>query len=469
MTSTRVWGSVRRIAPLAWPVFVGQLAVLAFGTIDTVMIARYGATDLAALAVGAAVYITVFVGLMGVVMAIGPIAGQLYGAGRLRDAGGQLHQAVWLALGLSVLGSSLLMVPEPFLATAQASPDVEAKVRAYLLNLAIALPPALLFQAFRGFNTAVSRPKIVMAVQLGGLTLKLPLNLLLIYGVESLRIPALGAAGCSAATAIVMWLQLMIAWWVLRRDSFYEPFGLHVNRLDKPHGRSLKDQLRLGVPMGLSILIEVTGFTFMAIFISRLGATAVAGHQLAANMVALMFMLPLAIANATATLVAQAIGAGRPHDARRLGWHGVLVGATLATAVAVTVFVLREQVLRAYTDNPVIIAAALPLLAWVVLFHIADATQTVAAFVLRAYRMAVAPMLIYALAIWGVGLAGGYVLAFDVTGLTPDAMRGARGFWSAATLGLCLSGIGMGAFLAGVLRAQKRKHTTSPQPAAHNP
>src|SRR5215203_2524640 len=86
----------RRIAPLAWPVFVGQVAVLAFSTIDTVMVARTTATDLAALAVGAAVYISVFVGLMGVVLAVGPIAGQLFGAGRLRDCGHELQQAMWL-------------------------------------------------------------------------------------------------------------------------------------------------------------------------------------------------------------------------------------------------------------------------------------------------------------------------------------------------------------------------------------
>lgn len=301
MTQHSLLESARRIAPLAWPVFIGQLAVLAFSTVDTVMVARYAALDLAALAVGAAAYITIFVGFMGVVLAIGPIAGQLFGAKKLHEAGEQLHQAVWLALGLSVLGSALLLMPDPFLYAAQTQPAVAEKVRAYLGYLAIALPPALIFQAFRGFNTAVSRPKIVMVLQLVGLSLKVPLNALLIYGMPAWNVPSMGAAGCGLASAIVMWLQLLLAWWVLRRDPFYAPFGLHVTRLARPAWRSLKELLRLGVPMGLSILIEVTGFTFMAIFISRIGATAVAGHQLAANLVSLMFMMPLAIANATTT------------------------------------------------------------------------------------------------------------------------------------------------------------------------
>jgi multidrug resistance protein, MATE family len=128
--------AARRIAPLAWPVFVGQVAVLAFGTVDTVMAARAGALDLAALAIGGATYITVFIGLMGVVLAVGPIAGQWFGAGKHAECGAQLHQAMWLALALSVLGCAVLLFPQPLLALARASPEVAAKARSYLAALA---------------------------------------------------------------------------------------------------------------------------------------------------------------------------------------------------------------------------------------------------------------------------------------------------------------------------------------------
>ncbi len=460
MTRPSLWHSARRIAPLAWPVFVGQLAVLAFSTIDTILLARHSALDLAALAIGGSVYISVFVGLMGVVLAIGPIAGQLFGAGKLRECGQQLHQAMWLALALSVLGCTLLLFPQPFLSLSRASPEVAGKVRAYLGALAFALPPALLFTAFRGFNTAVSRPKVVMALQLVALLVKLPLTALLVFGITlptplgTLQLDALGAPGCGVATAIVMIGQMLVAWQLLRRDPFYARFGFKA-RLSAPHRASLVNLLRLGVPMGLSIAIEVTGFTFMAFFISRIGATPVAGHQIAVNLVSLMFMMPLAIANASSTLVAQRIGAGDAADARRLGWHGLEAGVLIAATMGAAVYLLREQILRLYTHDSIIIGAALPLLAWVAVFHIADAAQTVAAFVLRAYRMAVAPLVIYAVAIWGVGLGGGYALAFDSSGLVPAALHGALGFWSAATLGLVIAGAGMSAFLAWMLRRSR--------------
>jgi len=445
-------------------VLVGQLAVLAFSTIDTVMVARHSALDLAALAIGGAAYISVFVGLMGVVLAVGPIAGQLFGANKLVEAGQQFHQAVWLALALSVIGSTLLLFPQPFLALSRAQPEVAIKVRGYLGALAFALPPALVFTAFRGFNTAVSRPKIVMAIQLGALLLKLPLNAALVFGFAAatpfgaLRIEAMGAPGCGVATAIIMALQLVTGWIVLRRDAFYLPFGLRSWSLTPPSRASLAGLLRLGVPMGLAIGIEVTGFTFMAFFISRLGATPVAGHQIAVNLVSLMFMVPLALANATSTLVAQRIGADDPRDARRIGWHGLQIGVLIAAVMGGSAYLLRNRLLHLYTANEVIIAAAMPLLAWVMLFHIVDAGQTLGSFILRAYKIATVPVVIYASAIWGVGLGGGYVVATDLTGLTPPALLGAPGFWAAATVGLTLAAIGLCGFLAWMLHTQRQSH-----------
>jgi MATE family multidrug resistance protein len=457
--------NARRIVPLAWPVFVGQIAVLAFGTADTVLLARYASLDLAALAVGGEAYISVFVGLMGVVMAIAPIAGQLYGAGRHAQAGAQLRQAAWLAVALSAAGCALLVHPQPFLSLAHAQPAVAGKVRAYTGALAFALPPALLFAAFRGFNTAVSRPKAVMAIQLAGLALKLPLSALLIYGAAlptpagELRIPSLGIAGCGIATALVMWAQWLVGWTLLRRDPFYAPFGWHRQRgsgFPWPRADALAALLRLGVPMGLSILVEVTGFTFMAFFIARLGTVPAAGHQIAANLAGLLFMMSLAIANATSTLVAQRVGAGDRRDARRLGWHGLALACGMAAAMGGALIALRGRVVGGYTHDPQVAAAALPLVAWVGVFHVFDAAQTVAAFVLRARRIATAPLVVYALCVWVVGLGGGYALAFGAAGVVPAAWRGAPGFWLAATLGLLLAALALNALLALRMRIDRR-------------
>ncbi|WP_242481105.1 MATE family efflux transporter [Rubrivivax gelatinosus] len=453
--AARLADSARRIAPLAWPVFIGQLSVLAFSTVDTVLVARHSASDLAALAVGSAAYITTFVGFMGVVMALAPIVGQLFGAGRHADAGRQLHQAVWIALFFAAIGCTLLVFPTPFLALANATPEQADKVRGYLLALAVALPASLLFTAYRAFNVAVSRPKAVMALQIGALALKIPLSTALVFGVPALGVPELGVLGCGIATAVAMWAQTVAGYALLRRDPFYGAFHLGGRVLDAPDRPAIWAQLRLGLPSGAAVLVEVSGFTFMAIFIARLGETPVAGHQIAANLVSLLFMLPLAIANGASTLVAQRIGALDASAARRLGWHGVVIGAGLAAFNGGLLFLLREPVVGLYTGDAAVVAAALPLLAFVAVFHIADAMQTVAAFVLRAWRIATVPLVINATALWGVGLGGGYLLAFDPAGVLPAALHGARGFWVASTVGLILTAAALTAFLAWTMRRQR--------------
>ncbi|MFG6466507.1 MATE family efflux transporter [Roseateles sp. BYS87W] len=428
MTRIRFADSVRRLVPLAWPVLVGQIAVMMFSTIDTLMMGRVGPADLAGLAVGSAAYVTIFVGLMGVVLAVGPIAGRQFGAQDLPGAGRSFVQAQWLALLLCVPGCLALWFPDPFTALAQLDAAQADKVRAYTRPEAFALPAALLFTAFRGFSTAVSRPKAVMAMQLAGLTAKVPLNAVLVFGWGP--VPALGVAGCGWATALAMISQAAAAAVLLRRDPFYRPFQIPHLWHTRPQWPDLLALVRLGLPMGGSILVEVTGFTFMAFFVARLGATPVAGHQIAVNLVAMMFMIALALATAAGTLVAQHLGAGDKPAARTVGRHAMALAALTAATVGALVAWGREPIVGLYTRDATTAAAALPLLVWVWFFHLGDALQTVAAYVLRAYQVATLPMVIYVVALWGLGIGGGYLLAFG-----PQA-AGAVGFWQAATAGL---------------------------------
>ncbi len=451
--------SARGIAQLAWPVLVGQLAVLAFSTIDTVLVARYAAVDLAALAIGVAVFVTVFTGAMGVILALGPIVAQHFGGGRWHEAGAMLHQGVWVALVLAVPRALLLAHPAPFLWLARASPEVSTKVQDYTLALAFSLPASCLFTVWRAFNTAVSRPKAVMAIQIGALLLKIPLSVLLIQGAPVVGLPAFGVPGAGIATAVAMWSQVLVAAWVLRSDPFYSRFAVVAPgklRLRRPDLARIRELLALGLPMGGAIVVEVTGFGFMAFFIARLGTLPVAGHQIASNLLGILFMMPLALSNATSTLVGQRIGAGDGASAERLAWHGLALATMASTVLAVLLWLLRGPVVAIYTPDPAVAAAALALLGWVAVLHVLDAVQTVAQFVLRAFKIAFVSMAIYTVALWGVGLGGGYLLAFDATGLVPQALRGAAGYWAAATVGLAVAAVALLACMTWVLRRYTR-------------
>jgi multidrug resistance protein, MATE family len=196
----------------------------------------------------------------------------------------------------------------------------------------------------------------------------------------------------------------------------------------------------------------VTSFTFMAVLIARLGTAAVAGHQIVANLVAILFMVPLSLGIATSVLVAQSLGASDPKAARRAALRGFRVALGIAMAAAALLWLLRETIVSSYTSDPAVAAVALSLLGLAAVFHLFDAAQGIAGFVLRGYKATFWPMVIYGVALWGIGLGGGYWIGLNPTPFGPP--RGPLGFWEAATAALVLAAT----LLCLLAAAVSRKH-----------
>ena len=434
----RLREDVPAILKLATPILVGQLAVIAFGVLDTAMTARYSAEDLAALAMASAIFISIYVGLTGIVSALAPIAGQLFGAKRLNEIGEEVRQATWLAIALSILGCLVLLNADHLLDLAHASAEIHAKANLYLSILAIGLPASLGMRVLMGLHNAVSRPAVITAVQLAGLALKLPLNALFIYG--GFGIEAMGGPGCAVATVIVTWLWLLVTLIIVWNGRFYQSFEIF-KQFSRPNLQRIWVILKLGAPIGFSYLIEVTSFTFMSLFIARFGVTALAGHQIVANLGTVIYMVPLSLSIATMTLVSQSIGANRQDRAEEIGWSAVTFTTLLCIVIGIAVWFLRMFLLDLYSPPEAVKQFAIPLFLFIALYQIFDSLQVTAAFILRAYRIAFLPMIIYAISLWGVGLGGGYILGFNLTGSIPLSMQGASGFWLANSISLGLAAI----------------------------
>nr|WP_311527483.1 MATE family efflux transporter [uncultured Ralstonia sp.] len=428
---------VRRITALAWPVLIGQLAVIAFGVLDTAMAGRASAADLAAIGLGGSIYVTVYISLMGVLQALSPIAGQLYGAQKHGEIGEEVRQAVWLGLALAAIGMLILWFPAPLLQLADATPELAEKATAYLRYEALALPAALGFRIYSALNNALSRPVMVTVLQLGGLVIKFPLNALFLYG--GMGMPAMGGPGCALASMIISWLWFVAAAAILTCNPAYKPFAIFTH-YSPPNRARLWALVRLGVPMGFTYLIEITSFTLMAIFIARMGTVVLAGHQIAANLGAVAYMVPLSLSIATSTLAAQSIGARDRAAARRISLNGIKLAVTCAAIVGAAVLLLRRELVSLYTHDTAVLAIAVPLLPFIAFYQMFDALQVMTAFILRAYKIALIPTVIYALSLWGLGLGGGYVLGFGLVGDTAIALRGAAGFWAANGLSLMVAG-----------------------------
>ena len=433
---SRLREDVPSLLKLAAPLLIGQLAVIAFGVLDTAMTARYSANDLAALAMASAIFISIYVGLTGVISALAPIAGQLFGAKRFDEIGEEVRQSAWLAIGLTVLGCLVLLNADYLLQIAHVSPEIEGKARLYLDILALGLPASMGMRVLMALHNAVSRPTVITVVQLIGLGLKLPLNWLFIYG--GFGFEGMGGPGCAVATVIISWLWLIITLSFVVLDRFYKPFKIF-SHFSMPDWRRIWTLLRLGAPIGFSYLIEVTSFTFMSLFIARLGTTALAGHQIIANMGTVIYMVPLSLSIATMTLVSQAIGADKQQRAEEIGWSSVFFTTVVCISIGIAVWVFRIALLDLYDPPAEVKVFSIPLFLFIAFYQFFDALQVTAAFILRAYRIAFWPMLIYAGSLWGVGLGGGYLMGFNILGNTPKFLQGANGFWAGNSISLGLA------------------------------
>ena len=429
---------VRGIVGQARPILVGQFAGMAFAVVDTVLCGRASAVDLATMGLGLSVYSTVFVGLMGATNALNPIVAQHFGGGRPAAIGATYVQGLWMALLLAALGMVPLLTASLWLPWLHAPAEVEPHVARYLRVLALALPGALMFRTIYAVNTAVSRPHVVMTLQLMGLAFKVCLSDLLIFG--GLGVPRMGAVGAAIASVVVFWTLFLLGFGYMWRSTFYRRFLIH---RAWPRWSAQREILHLGVPMSVSYALEATSFTAITLLAARLGTTVMGGHQVVANLAALCFMLPLSLSVATATLTAQAIGAGDARRARETALTGLRIGGLVAVATVLTVWLLRGEILRLYSRDPAVVATALTLGPYLAAFHFFDALQTVASFVLRAYKLAIAPTVIHACALWGLGVIGGYLVAFGGFWGPP---WGIAGMWLMQSVALALAALLLVAF-----------------------
>jgi MATE family multidrug resistance protein len=361
--------------------------------------------------VGSAIYISIYVALNGLMQALLPVWSELRGAGQREALGQSVRQALYLCFSVSLIGTLALLWPDPWLNATQVPQALQADVRAYLHVLAIAVGPSLLFRMYATLNQSLGMPWRVTALQLAALCIKVPLSIWFTLGGWGLN--AHGVVGCAWATLLVNTWLLLMGIHHLRHDPVYTPYRIW-QPLEAVHWPTLRQFLRLGVPSGLSLMVEVTAFTMMALFISRQGVVAAASHQIATSLASLMYMVPLALGIASSARVGFWLGANQARHAEQAAHTGLKICGGLALLCAGTVALSREALAHLFSANTDVAIAAASVLLWVALYHLVDALQAVCAFILRCYRITLLPLAIYCVMLWGVGLGGACVWAYDV-------------------------------------------------------
>lgn len=438
---------LRLFIKILWPILIVQISFNLMTLLDTMMSGQVGTVDLAGVAIGSSLWMAVSIGLSGILVALSPIIGQLV-ASNQRDAIGQhVTHGFYMAIIISaVVVTAGIIGLDDLLAVMKLDAEVHRIAKHYLIGLSMGIVPFFVSNVLRFFFDAQGHTRITMIVLVIAVPLNALLNYLLIFG--KLGFPRLGGVGSGYATAITYWAIMLVSigmtFWIRSMRS-YRLF-LH---WPLPSWRVWKEQLAIGVPMGLTMFFEASIFSIVTLLMGNMFSTeVVAAHQAAINFTSLIFMLPLSTSMALTILVAYEIGAGRYLDARQYSRCGIVIAMGLMFTFALLMFLLRAPIASLYTKEAAVIGLIVHFFLYAVFFQLTDSAQAALLGILRGYKDARIPFFIAFVSYWLVGIPAGYMLA-------AYSSLGPFGLWVGITFGLTCACIGFSLRLRQVSRATR--------------
>jgi len=436
---------------LALPMMVAQMAQVGTGFVDTVMAGRVGTADLAAVSLGASVFVTMYVTLIGVAAALNPILAQQHGRGETTALGDTARQGLWFGLLLGIFGAIMMLAIQPLLRLWLELPaEVEDKAMLFIDGAAMGMPAAILHRALAAFASSLGHTRPLMVVSVCGLLLNIPLNYALIHGLYGL--PALGGAGCGWATGMVMWFNALALFLVIKHKAAYRRYAF-TGQFSWPQWARFPAFFKLGLPIGLSFFVEVSLFSFIALLIAKLGTTVVATHQTVINFSSVIYMIPQSIGTAATIRVGQSVGAGNYRQARLACGVSLALGLAMAALTMLWVLLDRYSIMQLYSTDPAVIALGGSLMLFAAFYQLTDAMQTIASSALRGYKITSVPMVIHIVSFWGLGLLLGAWLGLG------SPQMGVHGFWGALVISLSAAGLLLVSYLAYVSRQRLHRQT----------
>ncbi len=416
---------------IAGPIVLAEIGWMAMGFVDTMFVGRVGPEAIGAVGIGTAVFNTLALFGMGLVLALDTLVSQAYGAKSLSSC----HRA--MIAGLYLVG----LVAVPMLGVAGLTtwslrywglpPDVLRLAVPYLGILTWSLLPLLLYAVFRRYLQAMGLVAAVTFALISANAVNAFANWVLVFG--HLGIPALGTNGSAIATLasrIYMSAVLLVA--ILRHNARRELGLFHVSW--RFNGRMVRRLFMLGLPAAGQVTLEMGVFSAVTALAGRVGEASLAAHQVVLNLAGLTFMVPLGVGSAGAVRVGHAVGRRDVHGARRSGWTALLLGAAFMTCAAATFLLAPTPLIHLFTTDRAVVALGVSLLAVAAMFQLFDGLQGVSTGVLRGLGDTRTPMVTNLLGHWLLGLPVGYALCFA-------AGWGVVGLWVGLSIGLMAVGI----------------------------
>lgn len=418
-------------ARLAAPLAAGHLSTGMIGFVDAVVAGRHTTTTLASVSVGTALFWLPMMIPLGTLMAVPPAVSQRDGGGRRGEIGPLFRQALWLAALLGLAMFAFLTVAPHALAPMGIAPGIRPGAEGFMHAIRWGVPALALYLCMRYLSDGLHWTWPSMVFGFGGLVVLVPLGIALTFGIGPL--PELGATGLGIASAVMMWMQALAMAIYLARARRFADLGLFA-RFDAPDRRVIGGLVRTGLPIGVTVLMEGSLFIVTALLIGRLGEVPAAAHQIAINVASLAFMIPFGIAEATTVRVGHAVGRRDVEGVARAARAGYTLLLATQTLAALVMLAGNDAIVALYTRDAAVAALAATLLLYAAAFQFPDGIQVVSAGALRGLDDTRVPMLLAALAYWGIGMPVG-------AGLGLGLGWGPTGMWLGLIAGLSVAAV----------------------------
>jgi MATE family multidrug resistance protein len=416
---------------LAGPVILAEIGWMSMGIVDTIMVGPLGPAAIGVSGMSNSLFFAVAIFGMGIMLGLDALVAKAYGAGRPDDCVRWLQHGVLVAL---IVTPTIMLIFYGGLTTIMhwgLHPAVRAQAQPYMAILGLGAPPLLLYATFRRYLQGIHAVRPVMVALVTANLVNAIGNWALIWG--HLGMPALGINGSAWATVgarvyMAAFLGLAIVREHRRRRDVHAPVAF---AFDAARVRQL---LALGVPAASQVTLEVGVFAAVSALAGTLDPVSLGAHQIALNIAALAFMVPLGLSSAAAVRVGHAVGAGDQRRAVQAGWTALAVGAVVTALVGASFIAWPMPMLRAFTSDPQVLSIGVRLLWIAAAFQLFDGTQAVATGVLRGIGDTRTPMVVNVVGHWVFGLPAGWALCFRYG-------WGVAGLWLGLSIGLVLVAI----------------------------
>lgn len=432
-------------AKIVLPILITQVALFMVTLFDILMTGRYDTYHLAGVTIGSSFWGPVYTGLAGIIMGLTPIIAQHIGGRRKDSVRPSVQQGIYVSVALSLLVFLIIRLAiAPILDAMPLEDEVRVIASGYLQAMTLGLIPLFAYTVLRSFFDGLGSTRVSMMIILLSAPINVLLNYLFIFG--KWGIPELGGVGAGYASAITYWIVFFIACGVAWKWKPFTEFNLFQRwgKISIPHWKEI---LVIGVPMGISIFVEVSIFSAVTLLMSNYSTAIISAHQIALNFTSLLYMIPLSISMGATILVGQEVGARRMRDAKHYSFLGV--GLAIAFSfISITILLLfREQIASLYTTDIEIIQLSVHFFIFAALFQFSDAIQAPVQGALRGYKDVNMTFIMAIVSYWVLGLPIGYAMA-TYTDLGP------YGYWIGLIAGLTVGAITL---TVRLLYIQKKK------------